>query len=69
RRQTLRAGMWTEADNERLREYIRKGASAVRADAAFNRPIVGVRNQARKLGLSFSDMRVTRKKWAESPSP
>ena len=61
----LISGSWTEADNERLKALVAQGASIVRAAAAFNRSIVSVRIQARKLGTPFPPMREFRKKWAE----
>ena len=61
----LISGSWTEADNERLKAFVAQGASIVRAAGAFNRSIVSVRIQARKLGTPFPPMREFRKKWAE----
>ena len=59
---------WTEADNERLRDFVAQGLSIVRAAAAFNRTTKNVRIQARKIGTPFPPMRVFRKKFADVPS-
>ena len=58
---------WTEADNERLKDFVAQGLSIVRAAAAFNRTTKTVRNQARKIGTPFPPMRVFRKKFADVP--
>jgi hypothetical protein len=54
---------WTEADNERLKNFVAQGLSIVRA-AAFRRTTKSVRIQARKIGTPFPPMRVFRKKFA-----
>jgi GcrA cell cycle regulator len=64
----LISGSWTEADNERLKALVAQGASIVRAAAAFNRSLISVRNQARKLGTPFPPMRAFRKKLTGDPS-
>jgi hypothetical protein len=64
----LKSPSWTDADNERLKAFVEQGVSIVRAAAAFNRTIVNVRNQARKIGTPFPPMREFRKKFAGDPS-
>ena len=59
---------WTEADNERLKDFVAQGQSIVRAAAAFNRNIKSVRIQARKLNTPFPPMKEFRKKFADVPS-
>ena len=59
---------WTEADNERLKDFVAQGLSIVRAAAAFNRTTKNVRIQARKIGTPFPPMRDFRKKFADVPS-
>jgi hypothetical protein len=59
---------WTEEDNARLREFVARGVSVVRAAAALHRDIKNVRIQARKLGAPFPPMRAFRKKFAGDPS-
>jgi hypothetical protein len=48
---------WTEEDNERLLQMVAAGASPVRVAGAFNRSMVSVRVQARKLGMPFPNRR------------
>jgi GcrA cell cycle regulator len=62
-----KAAPWTKEDNERLKGFVAKGASVIRAAAALNRSIMGVRNQARKMGIPFPPLRATRQKWADTP--
>jgi hypothetical protein len=64
----LISGSWTEADNERLKAFVAQGVSIVRAAGAFNRSLMSVRNQARKLGTPFPQMRAIRKKLAGDAS-
>jgi hypothetical protein len=59
---------WTEADNERLKDFVAQGLSIIRAASAFKRTTTSVRCQARKIGTPFPPMRVVRKKWADAPS-
>ena len=58
---------WTEADNERLKEFVAQGLSILRAAAAFNRSTKNVRTQARKIGTPFPPMRALRKKFKDAP--
>jgi hypothetical protein len=59
---------WTEAENERLKDFVAQGLSIFRAAAAFNRSTKNIRIQARKIGMPFPPMRVFRKKFADVPS-
>ena len=59
---------WTEADNERLKDFVAQGLSIVRAAAAFNRTTKNVRIQARKIGTPFPPMLVLRKNLADTSS-
>ena len=65
---SLRAPPWTEADNERIREFVKQGVSIVRAAASLKRTTISVRARARKIGSPFPSMKETRKKWANTPS-
>ena len=53
---------WTAEQDEKLLLLIAQGASIVRASAALNRKMSGVRIRARKLGLTFPTIRETRKR-------
>jgi hypothetical protein len=64
----MKTGIWTEAENERLRELMAQGASLIRIAAVFNRKTVSVRTPARKLGLSFLKKFSYRQKFAGDPS-
>ncbi len=64
----LKSGPWTEADNERIKEFVGNGVPVLRAAAAFNRTTSSVRNQARKLGTPFPTIRAVRKKFSADPS-
>ena len=61
-------GIWTEEENERLKAFVAQGVSIFRAAAAFNRTIISVRDQARRVGTPFPDMRIARKKSADISS-
>jgi hypothetical protein len=60
---------WTEAEDERLKALVAKGASVIRAAGALNRKIISVRARARLLGFPFPPTKVFRQKWAEQKSP
>jgi hypothetical protein len=65
----LRKNMpWTDADSERLKALVASGASALRASAAFDRPIRDIREKARKIGTPFPTIKDIRKKFSDSPS-
>ncbi len=59
---SVKSKPWTEADNERIREFAKNGMSALRAAAALKRTMISVRNQARKIGCPFPTVRDVRKK-------
>ena len=63
----LKTPPWTEADNERIREFVKNGVSILRAAAALKRTTATVRVRARKLGTPFPTMREVRKKFAGDP--
>jgi hypothetical protein len=63
-----KSGKWTEADNERLRDFVKKGVPILRAAAALNRTTTSIRNQARKIGSPFPSIREVRKKFAGDPA-
>jgi hypothetical protein len=53
---------WTAEDNARLKELIKKSASAMKAAAALRRTTIAVRRQALKLGTPFPHKNELRKK-------
>jgi len=57
---------WSPEQDERLTQLATKGATALRAAAALNRPLQSVRIRARKLGLSLPGVREVRRKLASS---
>jgi hypothetical protein len=59
---------WTADENERLKALVAQDVSVVRVAAAFERSMISVRNQARKLGTPFPSMRAFRRKWADTSS-
>jgi hypothetical protein len=59
---------WTKEDDERLKNFVARGYSTVRASAALKRSIASVRNQARKIGCPFPPLRIARLNWADAPS-
>ena len=44
---------WSDADNERLITFVKSGGTPARASVMFKRTMMGVRDQARKLGHPF----------------
>jgi hypothetical protein len=52
---------WTEEDNERIKAFVAKGVSVFVAAAALKRNTISVRNQARRLGTPFPNLRTLRK--------
>jgi hypothetical protein len=48
---------WTAEDNERLKAFVAKNVSILKAAAALKRSTVSVRNQARRLGTPFPSMK------------
>jgi hypothetical protein len=63
-----KSGKWTEVDNERIGDFVKKGVPILRAAAALNRTTTSVRNQARKIGYPFPSIREVRKKFAGDPA-
>jgi hypothetical protein len=61
-----RKSPWTDEDNHRLKTLAAEGVSVARAAVTFNRSIMSVRTQARKLGTPFPPVRIVRKKLAEA---
>lgn len=59
---------WTPEEDERVRSFVAKGASAVRASAALKRNRHAVIVRARKLGCPFQTLKVAREKWADTPN-
>ena len=59
---------WTPEEDERIRSFVAKGASAVRASAALKRNKHAVIGRARKLGCPFQTLKAAREKWADTPS-
>jgi hypothetical protein len=60
---------WTKEDDERLRDFVVRGYSHVRASAALKRSMASTRNQARKIGCPFPPLRIARQKWADTINP
>ena len=58
---------WTPEDDERIRTFVAKGVSALRASAALKRNKQVVVERARKLGCPFPTLKETRAKWANTP--
>ena len=58
----LKTPPWTEAENERIREFVKNGVSILRAAAALKRTTAIVRVRA-----PFPTMREVRKKFAGDP--
>jgi hypothetical protein len=61
----LRKTPWTDEENERLRQLTRDGVSIFRAAAALKRKTASIRNQARKIGCRFPNIREARSKRSE----
>jgi len=53
---------WTDEDCERLRHFVRSGASPLRAAAALKRSVQVTKNKARELGAPFKLERERRQK-------
>jgi hypothetical protein len=51
---------WTDAELKQLSTLVAGGATAFRAAAKFKRSIIACRNQARKMGMPFTHVRITR---------
>ena len=59
---------WSPEEDEQLKAMVAVGASVVRAAAALKRRHGVVRQRARGLGCPFQPVRITRKKWANTPN-
>ena len=59
---------WTPEEDEQLKAFVARGASIIRAAAAFKRKKQSVRERARKLGCPFPTLAAARKKWADPPN-
>jgi len=59
---------WTPEEDERLRFFVAKGASVLRASLALKRNKDSVTNRARKLGCPFPTLKAAREKWANTPN-
>jgi GcrA cell cycle regulator len=59
---------WTPEEDERLKEFVARGASDIRVAAAFKRKKGSVRERARRLGCPFPTLAAARKKWADTPN-
>jgi hypothetical protein len=57
---------WTDEKNERLKTFVARGVSIIRAAAAFNRTTTGIRAQARKLGTPYPPRRMLPRQWADT---
>ena len=54
--------LWTDEQDEQLRQLRAQGASLLRAASAVKRSMFAVRVRARKLGLEFPGARATKRK-------
>jgi GcrA cell cycle regulator len=59
---------WTPEEDERIRSFVAKGASALRAAAALKRSKASVTARAHKLGCPFPTLKAAREKWADTPN-
>lgn len=57
---------WTPDQIERFKKLAASGASAIRLAAAFNRPVAGIRQRARELGIEIKTLRQIRAKMREA---
>ncbi len=57
---------WTPAQIARLKELADAGASPIRIAAALNRPINGIMDRARKLGIEIRSIKQMRAKVREA---
>jgi hypothetical protein len=54
---------WTPEEDELIRSFVAKGASAIRVSAALKRHKASVTERARKLGCPFQSIKAARKRW------
>jgi hypothetical protein len=59
---------WTPEEDDLIRSFVAKGASAMRASVALKRNKNSVTNRARKLGCPFPTLTAAREKWADTPN-
>jgi hypothetical protein len=59
---------WTAEEDERVRSFVAKGASTLRASVALKRSQHAVIARARKIGCPFQTLKATREKWADTPN-
>jgi hypothetical protein len=59
---------WTPEEEERIRSYVAKGASTLRASVALKRSKHSVIARARKLGCPFQTLKAARERWANTPN-
>jgi uncharacterized protein (DUF2147 family) len=64
----LLARPWTVEEDEKLKAFLARGASIIRAAAALKRKKASVRERARKLGCPFPTLAEAKKKWADTPN-
>jgi hypothetical protein len=62
----MNRNVWTDEENERLKELVGRGVSMARAAVIFGRNISAVKKQARKIGTPF---RIPPQKRTEIISP
>jgi hypothetical protein len=60
---------WTPEEDERIRSYVAKGASALRTSVALKRSKHSVIARARKLGCPFQTLKLARGKLVQYPNP
>jgi hypothetical protein len=58
---------WTPEEDDRIRSFVAKGVSALRASAALKRNKASVIARARMLGCPFQTLKAARAKWANTP--
>jgi hypothetical protein len=66
-RKSLRSKPWTDADDDRIRDFVKQGVSVLRAASALGRTTQSVRRRARTIGSSFPTRSEARKKFAGDP--
>jgi hypothetical protein len=63
----LKAASWTDEDDDRLRDFVKRDISILRAAVALKRTTENVRKRARLIGSPFPTKREVRKKFAGDP--
>lgn len=54
--------LWSAQDEEHLLQFVRSGATPIRAAAYLKRSIVSVKSRARRIGAPFLPDRATKKR-------